>query len=192
MLYHFNGKKAYKYFYDVIIVLSLTILLLIYFKLICNQWKNLLDMYTPAIPLLNGLAVLLFVIWLGKNEGEVTFFSIGMISIFGFCIFLIWSLASAPQGERTVEATDPLFIDLAAALAEGFALQTFFIPILKKNKNRHKHGKLLLITYILGTIIHIYVSYMGAYSIVNRIPRIENPNTIEDYFDIDHVGTTLL
>ena len=65
-------------------------------------------------------------------------------------------------------AADPLFVDLAAALAQGFAIQTFFIPILKQNKNRKLYGKLLFITYVVGTLVYTYIGYSGAYSIVNR------------------------
>ena len=80
-------------------------------------------------------------------------------------------------------AADPLFVDLAAALAQGFAIQTFFIPILKQNKNRKLYGRLLLVTYIVGTLVYTYIGYSGAFSIVNReIPGDDDPETIEDYF----------
>ena len=74
-----------------------------------------------------------------------------------------------------MKKSDLYFIDLLDALAEGFALQTFFIPILRMNSNKQKHKKLLTITYIIGTFIYIYVSYMGSYSILNRKPQNENP-----------------
>lgn len=77
---------------------------------------------------------------------------------------------------------DPLFIDLAAALAQGFAIQTFFIPILKQNKNRHLYSKILFITYLIGTVVYTYIGYTGAYSIVNRIAPVRDPGTVEEYF----------
>ena len=79
-------------------------------------------------------------------------------------------------------ATDPLFVDLAAALAQGFAIQTFFIPILKQNKNRNNYAKLLILTYVIGTIVYTYIGYIGAYSIINRESSVEKVITIEDYF----------
>lgn len=81
---------------------------------------------------------------------------------------------------------------MAAALAEGFALQSFFIPILKQNPNKDKHGKLLLISYIIGTIVYIYVSYFGTFSILNRKLWANPAKTIEDYFEPNHTGITLL
>lgn len=55
-------------------------------------------------------------------------------------------------------------MDLAAALAQGFAIQTFFIPILKKNPNKKLYKLLLGATYIVGTIVYGFISYAGAYS----------------------------
>ena len=72
---------------------------------------------------------------------------------------------------------------MAAALAQGFAIQTFFIPILKQNENRHMYSKILLITYLIGTVVYTYIGYSGAYSIVNRIAPIDDPVTVEEYFN---------
>ena len=41
ILKHFNGKKVYKIFYDVIIVISMTALLILYFNLISRQWYGM-------------------------------------------------------------------------------------------------------------------------------------------------------
>ena len=38
---HFGGKRGYKIFYDVIIMISLTVLLILYFGLICDQWVGM-------------------------------------------------------------------------------------------------------------------------------------------------------
>lgn len=99
MYYHFGQRIRYKYFYDIVIILSLTLLLLIYFKLICNQWVGLFSQ-TPLIPLLNGLGILIFIFWIGKRSKEGIFFSIGIFSIFGYCVFLIWSISTAPKGQN--------------------------------------------------------------------------------------------
>lgn len=58
------------------------------------------------------------------------------------------------------------FVDLIAALAQGFAIQTFFIPILKKNNDRKGYKKLLRFTYIIGTLIYCFIGYSGAQSTV--------------------------
>ena len=70
---------------------------------------------------------------------------------------------TAPEGENKVEAADPLFTNSAAALAQGFAVQTFFIPILKQNSNIIFYKKLLGITYFVGVIVYSYIGYSGAF-----------------------------
>jgi hypothetical protein len=56
-------------------------------------------------------------------------------------------------------------IDLAAALGQAFAIQCFFIPVLKKNKKTHKHKLYLLLSFILGSIAYAYIGFMGSYGI---------------------------
>ena len=40
---HFGGRKGYKIFYDVNITISLTVLLILYFGLICDQWVGMTE-----------------------------------------------------------------------------------------------------------------------------------------------------
>ena len=136
------------------------------------------------IPILNALALFPLVYIMKKFHFGASLLAYGILSIIGYCCFLVWMWATAPEGNKTVPAADPLFVDLAAALAQGFAIQTFFIPILRQNKNRKLYTKLLLITYVVGTLVYTYIGYSGSYSIVNRVPPPENedPETIEDYF----------
>lgn len=70
----------------------------------------------------------------------------------------------APQGEKQLEPANKHFPELAAALSQGFAIQTFFIPIIRKNPNRHLYKKLILITYVIGTLIYAFIGYGGALS----------------------------
>ena len=35
ILRHFGGRRAYKIFYDIVVMISLTVLLILYFELIC-------------------------------------------------------------------------------------------------------------------------------------------------------------
>ena len=79
-------------------------------------------------------------------------------------------------------SSDSLFVDLAAALGQGFAIQSFFIPILKQNINRHLYSKILVFTYVIGAIVYTYIGYSGAFGIVNRVPAVMFPATVEEYF----------
>lgn len=181
VLRHFGGKRGFKIFYDVIICISMTVLLILYFGLICEQWIGIAE-ESYLIPVLNALALFPIVYIMKKYKFGASLLAYGILSIIGYCVFLIWMRATAPEGDKHVPAADPLFIDLAAALAQGFAIQTFFIPILKQNKNRRNYSFLLILTYVIGTVVYTYIGYIGAYSIINREPSTENVVTIEDYF----------
>lgn len=79
-------------------------------------------------------------------------------------LFLIWLSLNTEEGPKKIPVADGNFVDFAAALAQGFATQTFFIPILKKNPNQKLYKKLLGLTYIIGAITYIFIAYSGAYS----------------------------
>ena len=73
----------------------------------------------------------------------------------------------APKGEEAKESVvlaNADFIELGAALAQGFAIQTFFIPILKQNPNRKLYKKLLFATYMMGIAVYSYIGYSGSQS----------------------------
>ena len=55
----------------------------------------------------------------------------GIISIIGYCIFLIWMLASAPSGDNKIPEFGSGAVNLAASMGQAFAIQTFFIPVLR-------------------------------------------------------------
>ena len=85
-------------------------------------------------------------------------------------------LLTSPPGDNTVPAADPLFSDLAAALAQGYAIQTFFIPVLRKNLNTHMYKTLLIATYIAGISVYTFIGYTGSFSnhwILSKVLLIE-------------------
>ena len=55
----------------------------------------------------------------------------GILSIVGYCIFLIWLAASAPSGDNTIPIAGSGEVNMAASMGQAFAIQTFFIPVLK-------------------------------------------------------------
>jgi hypothetical protein len=56
----------------------------------------------------------------------------GVISIIFYCIFLIWLLASAPTGDNEIPEFGKGGVNLAASMGQAFAIQTFFIPVLRE------------------------------------------------------------
>ncbi len=48
-------------------------------------------------------------------------------------------------------------------MGQAFAIQAFFIPILKKTRNVHESKKYVLISYAIGAIAYTYIAFMGSY-----------------------------
>lgn len=63
------------------------------------------------------------------NFGE-RLLAVGILSIFGYMIFLSWAQATAPQGPKKLPPTGPKFADLAASLIMGYAIHDFVVQVL--------------------------------------------------------------
>lgn len=88
----------------------------------------------------------------------------GIISTIGYCLFILYMWATAPEGARTMQPVGKNFPQLAAALSQGFAIQAMFIPILKKNPNISQYKTFLTITYLVGGAVYMFIGYGGALS----------------------------
>ena len=92
----------------------------------------------------------------------------GIISIAAYLLFVTWVVGSEEE-RRSDGHTLQLFggngMDLAAALAQAFAVQFFFIPVLKKNRKTSKHKFYLLMAFVLGALAYAYIAFMGSYGI---------------------------
>jgi hypothetical protein len=47
-------------------------------------------------------------------------------------------------------------------MGQAFAIQSFFIPVLKQSRSTN-HKKLVLIAYVIGAIVYTYIAFMGSY-----------------------------
>lgn len=52
-----------------------------------------------------------------------------------------------------------------AALSQAFAVQCFFIPVLKKNGETQKHKFYLTMAFIAGGLAYAYIAFMGSFGI---------------------------
>jgi hypothetical protein len=81
-------------------------------------------------------------------------------------------------------------VDLAAAMGQAFSIQSFFIPILKKNIKSHNYALYTLLAYVFGGLAYYYIAYMGSFGILNRSlydpDQSPGNNTIESYFQPGH------
>ena len=101
LLFHFNGRRGVKIFYDSLVCLNLVFILLLYFNLIVQQWEGLLP-YNLANPICNAFALIFLTIFLSYFHFGAQLLGYGIISIIGYCIFLVWLIVSAPAGDKTI------------------------------------------------------------------------------------------
>lgn len=94
----------------------------------------------------------------------------GIVSIGAYLLFVTWVAGSVEEkaNPKNLSLFGGNGMDLAAALAQAFAIQFFFIPVLKKNKKTRKHRFYLLMAFILGALSYAYIAFLGSYGILNR------------------------
>ena len=130
LVHHFGGSIIIKKFYDFLVSINLIFLLLLYYQLIVQQWIGLVGNHI-AIPICNSIVLIGLVILLNYLHLGPELLGYGIISIIGYCIFLIWMLVSAPSGNKTIPLFGSGAVNLAASMGQAFAIQTFFIPVLR-------------------------------------------------------------
>jgi len=107
------------------------------------------------------LFILIFV--LKYFEFGASIMAYGIISIIGYVIFLIWVIVTSPEGSNHWPAFGNGEINLAAAMGGAFSIQTFFIPVLKKNSNPEKYTFFTLLAYIVGSAVYLYITFIGGF-----------------------------
>ena len=166
ILRHFNGARWAKIFYDLCVWLNLMLLALLYFELIIIQWQGLIPPheFTFINPLVNAFVLLGLVFLLKYLELGASIMAYGIISIVCYVLFLIWVVVTFDQGNDSVDykAFGSGATTLAAAMGQAFSIQSFFIPVLKKNPNEKKYVIYTLVAYIAGGLAYYYIGYMGS------------------------------
>jgi amino acid permease len=137
ILRHFNGARWPKIFYDFCVWSCLVLIDMLYFELIMIQWEGLIPPHEFSFinPLVNAFVLFGLVFLLKYLELGASIMSYGIVSIISYMIFLIWVVVTYEQGNETVEykAFGDGAVNLAAAMGGAFSIQSFFIPVLKKN-----------------------------------------------------------
>jgi hypothetical protein len=91
----------------------------------------------------------------------------GIASIASYLVFLVWVLASEDQSApaQPFSPAGQGAVKLAAAMGGAYSIQSFFIPVLRKNGQSRNYVRYTLLAYLLGGSAYIYIAYMGAFGI---------------------------
>lgn len=95
---HFGNKACVRIFYELVVFFNLFFLLILYFDLIVSQWEQMTDS-SVINPTLNFFALVFLTLAMKYFEFGVSLLAYGIISCLGYCVFLIWMLASSPSGD---------------------------------------------------------------------------------------------
>lgn len=99
ILQHFDGKYTYMIIYSFVVWIGQIPLLILYYNLICIQLQGLFG-ESEWISIAVGCALLIGSIKvLSVDLGEETM-GIGIISILSYLVFVVWALATAPEGDK--------------------------------------------------------------------------------------------
>lgn len=163
----FNGNKIMKLLYELCILISLVLLAMLYYELIVLQWIGLAPPheFTSTNAFINFAALFVMVLVIKFKDFGASLMAYGVVSIIAYLLFITWVVGSedASHDHSSLKPIQGNGVDLAAALGQAFAIQFFFIPILKKSKKQHKHKLYLVFVFILGGMAYAYIAFMGSY-----------------------------
>lgn len=118
-------------------------------------------------PLINAAVLFALVFILKYFDFGASVMAYGIISIITYVIFLIWVSITADQGNDAVEyaAFGTGAVGMAAAMGQAYSIQSFFIPVLKKNPNPSRYVFYTMLAYIIGGSVYFYIAYAGSFGI---------------------------
>ena len=127
--------------------------------------------YTIINPIVNAVVLYILAFVLKYFEFGATIMALGIVSIIFYLMFLIWVIVTRNDGSghHTYQPFGSGAVDLAASMGLAFSIQSFFIPILKKNRNTKNHVLYVMIAYILGSSAYYYIGYLGSLGIQHRV-----------------------
>lgn len=109
------------------------------------------------------------------------FMALGIITVVGYLVFLLWANLSAPTGENSPPLINSNFIDLGISLTLGYSIHDFVVQVLVRTTTADKFKRVVTIVYFSSIICYTIYSLSGM-SLINREPRVDDPETIEEYF----------
>lgn len=89
ILKHFENRRGFKMSYDICIAVSIIVVLILYFDLICIQWSGLTT-GSKLIPILNAVTLFPVVYVMKKYHFGASLLAYGIISAIGYCCFLLY------------------------------------------------------------------------------------------------------
>ena len=152
--------------YNLVIGGSLLGFIINYFVLIIIQIEGFINP-SPWIAFCVFIFLVLLTIVMRYFHFGEKLLAIGILSIVAYTGFLIWAQFTAPSGEKSVPATGPQFINLAASLTMGYAIHDFVVQILLNTTTHDKFRRVVFAVFVGGIIIYTFISF-GAYAVVNR------------------------
>jgi amino acid permease len=164
LLRHFNGSHLIKIVYDLCVFLGLSLLLILYFDLIVLQWENLVPpyIYTLANVFSNGLLLLGCCLVMKYFEFGANLMGYGLVSTLGYLVFLVWVVASRPEGGNSFPAVGNGIAGFAAMMGNAFGIQGFFIPVLKRHRPSSNYVPILITAFATAAGSYYFIAYMGA------------------------------
>lgn len=149
-------------FYDLLVFSNLFFLLMLYFNLIVTQWRGLLP-YNVANPICNAVGLVVLTFLLNYFHFGAKLLGYGIVSIIGYCVFLVWLISTAPSGPNRIPEFGVGGVNLAASMGGAFSIQTFFIPVLREFPDPSKYAKFTLIAYLIGGSVYMYIAFAGSF-----------------------------
>jgi len=160
ILGHFAEDLRVTSVYNMMIWLSFTSAMIVYFNLFCVQVEALLG-GTQFLPEVLALVLILWTAFLRETDLSEIVLASGIASIIGFFAFLAFMSLRSETHKRL-----PLFgansTPLTLGLLNSFTTHDFLIQVIISNPNRSAYRKIVMLLYLIGTICFIYAAFFSS------------------------------
>lgn len=121
--------------------------MILYFDLLVSETQGCLYFTGYALklwmPYIVAVFLLLFVMVTRFYNFEDNLLGYGILSMVAYAMFIAWTMLTMKSGPKSLPIADGAFIDLGAAMSQGFSIHNMMIPIILRARSPQDFKKIL-------------------------------------------------
>lgn len=118
-----------------------------YYDLLVSESEGLLYFLSENIKILLPFCIAIFLVLLALLtrffHEEDNLISYGILSMLAYAIFIAWIILQGNPGSKHLPAAKSTFIELSAAMSQGYSIHNMMIPIILRARDPQNYKKIL-------------------------------------------------
>lgn len=156
--------------------------MILYYDLLVSETQGIMYFSSDNLKYAMSFCIAVFLVILAivarYFHGEDYLLGYGILSMIAYAMFIVWIMTKKTTYPESVPIEKDTFVELGAAMSQGFSIHNMMIPIILRSQNPQDYKKILsnyfLLTnivnvFVIGGLFYTFVAY-GSFGLINRHP----------------------